>query len=184
MEKALKTDLFLGKQKNKMQRCICPSMKFFFPEKQKVLFIRENLNRRGKYKNCNRKRIYRKPSSGIRKNYNFFRFWTWHWIFILYNKNILNETLFVRRQCGYSSTVEHQPSKLIVRVRFPLPAPVYSIKPFGGVAERSNAVDCKSTGCTFDGPNPSPTTISELKTAIIIAVFYHIRFQFPTDHLF
>ncbi len=29
----------------------------------------------------------------------------------------------------------------------------------GGVAERSNAVDCKSTGHAFDGSNPSPTTI-------------------------
>ena len=28
-----------------------------------------------------------------------------------------------RGQCGYSSKVERQPSKLVMRVRFPLPAP-------------------------------------------------------------
>ena len=36
-----------------------------------------------------------------------------------------------------------------------------SMKTFraGGVAERSNAVDCKSTGIPFGGSNPPPTTI-------------------------
>ena len=34
-------------------------------------------------------------------------------------------------------------------------------------------------------PNtPATSTIFELKTATIVAVFYHIRFQFPTDGLF
>ena len=49
--------------------------------------------------------------------------------------------------------VEHQPSKLIVRVRFPSPAPI------GGIPERPKGADCKSAVADFDGSNPSPTTI-------------------------
>ena len=51
--------------------------------------------------------------------------------------------------------VEHQPSKLIVRVRFPSPAPI------GGIPERPKGADCKSAVADFDGSNPSPTTISD-----------------------
>ena len=57
--------------------------------------------------------------------------------------------------CGCSSMVEPQPSKLIVRVRFPSPAPISS----GGVPERPKGADCKSAVADFDGSNPSPTTI-------------------------
>ena len=32
--------------------------------------------------------------------------------------------------------------------------------------------------------NPSPTTIFNLRTATIVAVFYHIRFQFPKLELY
>ncbi len=49
--------------------------------------------------------------------------------------------------CGCSSTVEFQPSKLAVRVRFPSPAPNYcyqSKNNNGEVAEWSMAADCKS----------------------------------------
>ena len=53
--------------------------------------------------------------------------------------------------------VEHQPSKLIVRVRFPSPAPI------GGIPERPKGADCKSAVADFDGSNPSPTTIFEFK---------------------
>ena len=34
------------------------------------------------------------------------------------------------------------------------------------------------------GSTPTSSTIFKLKTATIVAVFYHIRFQFPTDELF
>ena len=74
--------------------------------------------------------------------------------------------------------VEHQPSKLIVRVRFPSPAPI------GGIPERPKGADCKSAVADFDGSNPSPTTIFQFKTAANVAVFYHMRFQFSTDGLF
>ena len=53
--------------------------------------------------------------------------------------------------------VEHQPSKLIVRVRFPSPAPI------GGIPERPKGADCKSAVADFDGSNPSPTTISDFR---------------------
>ena len=57
--------------------------------------------------------------------------------------------------CGYGITAVHQPSKLVIGVRPPLPAPNLS----GGIAERSKAADCKSALSEFDGSNPSPTTI-------------------------
>ena len=57
-----------------------------------------------------------------------------------------------------------------MRVRFPLPAP-RAIS--GGVAERSNAVDCKSTGHAFDGSNPSPTTILISESAHCCGFFLH-----------
>jgi hypothetical protein len=43
----------------------------------------------------------------------------------------------------------------------------------GGVAERSNAADCKSALYEFDGSNPSPTTIltNPFKTAVLLGVF-------------
>ena len=53
--------------------------------------------------------------------------------------------------------VEHQPSKLIVRVRFPSPAPI------GGIPERPKGADCKSAVADFDGSNPSPTTILDFR---------------------
>ena len=55
---------------------------------------------------------------------------------------------------------------------------------YGGIPEWPKGADCKSASTAFDGSNPSPTTIFELKTATIVAIFYHIRFQFPTDGLF
>ena len=82
--------------------------------------------------------------------------------------------------CGYGITAVHQPSKLVIGVRPPLPAPNF----FGGIAERSKAADCKSALSEFDGSNPSPTTIFKLKTATFVAVFYHIRFQFPFLELY
>ena len=57
--------------------------------------------------------------------------------------------------CGYGITAVHQPSKLVIGVRPPLPAPFA----YGGIAERSKAADCKSALSEFDGSNPSPTTI-------------------------
>ena len=57
-------------------------------------------------------------------------------------------------KCGYGITAVHQPSKLVIGVRPPLPAPNFS----GGIAERSKAADCKSASTAFDGSNPSPTT--------------------------
>ena len=62
------------------------------------------------------------------------------------------------KHCGYGITVVHQPSKLDIGVRPPLPAPNID---FGGVPERPKGADCKSAGVTFDGSNPSPTTISD-----------------------
>ena len=70
--------------------------------------------------------------------------------------------------------VEHQPSKLIVRVRFPSPAPI------GGIPERPKGADCKSAVADFDGSNPSPTTTFKFKTAATVAVFYHMRFPFSS----
>ena len=36
----------------------------------------------------------------------------------------------------------------------------------GGVAERSNATDCKSVDLVYDGSNPSPSTISNAGFAL------------------
>ena len=51
----------------------------------------------------------------------------------------------------------------------------------GGVAERSNAADCKSALYEFDGSNPSPTTI--LKTLGKVRFFGGFSL-FPTNVLF
>ncbi len=67
--------------------------------------------------------------------------------------------------------VEHQPSKLIVRVRFPSPAPI------GGIPERPKGADCKSAVADFDGSNPSPTTIFNCKTTSIFLYFIVVPLQ-------
>ena len=84
-------------------------------------------------------------------------------------------------KCGYSVAVTPQPSKLLTRVRLPLPAPRATA---GGIPERPKGADCKSAVTDFDGSNPSPTTIFKLKAATFVAVFYHIRFQFPFLELY
>ena len=61
-------------------------------------------------------------------------------------------------KCGYSVAVTPQPSKLLTRVRLPLPAPRATA---GGIPERPKGADCKSAVTDFDGSNPSPTTIYE-----------------------
>ena len=94
-------------------------------------------------------------------------------------KLILHIGKSIKNISGYGITAVHQPSKLVIGVRPPLPAPIY-----GGIAERSKAADCKSALSEFDGSNPSPTTIFNLKTATFVAVFYHIRFQFPKLELY
>ena len=79
-------------------------------------------------------------------------------------------TPFVGTICGYGITAVHQPSKLVIGVRPPLPAPNFS----GGIAERSKAADCKSALSEFDGSNPSPTTIfdyNRLKSRFFCAQF-------------
>ena len=66
---------------------------------------------------------------------------------------------------GYGITAVHQPSKLVIRVRLPLPAPnsvdggVREKRNHGGIPEWPKGADCKSASCAFDGSNPSPTTI-------------------------
>ena len=62
---------------------------------------------------------------------------------------------FVNEFCGYGITAVHQPSKLVMGVRLPLPAPIRS----GGIPERPKGADCKSAVTDFDGSNPSSTTI-------------------------
>ena len=59
------------------------------------------------------------------------------------------------KNCGYGITAVHQPSKLVIGVRPPLPAPL----DFGGIPERPKGADCKSASDAFDGSNPSPATI-------------------------
>ena len=99
------------------------------------------------------------PISGRKaeKKPDFFRFRTW---------KIKKEMYFTWHEqymidvCGCSSMVEPQPSKLIVRVRFPSPAPISGS---GGVPERPKGADCKSAVADFDGSNPSPTTIQNFQ---------------------
>ena len=79
-----------------------------------------------------------------------------------------------RMFCGYGITAVHQPSKLVMGVRLPLPAPN------GGIPERPKGADCKSAVTDFDGSNPSSTTIFDLRTATIVAVFLSLR-RFVTE---
>ena len=64
-------------------------------------------------------------------------------------------TKYSVKTCGYGITAVHQPSKLVIGVRPPLPAPL----DFGGIPERPKGADCKSASDAFDGSNPSPATI-------------------------
>ena len=59
----------------------------------------------------------------------------------------------LKKICGYGITAVHQPSKLVIGVRPPLPAPC------GGIPEWPKGADCKSASTSFDGSNPSSTTI-------------------------
>ena len=61
----------------------------------------------------------------------------------------------MKKNCGYGITAVHQPSKLVIGVRPPLPAPYFS----GGIPEWPKGADCKSASTSFDGSNPSSTTI-------------------------
>ena len=53
-------------------------------------------------------------------------------------------------------------------VRFHSPAP------FGKVAERSNATDCKSVGLAFDGSNPSLPTKKRVQMIALFFLFKYI----------
>ena len=74
--------------------------------------------------------------------------------------------------CGYGITAVHQPSKLDIRVRLPLPAPVAktqkirSQKNYGWILERSKRADCKSASDAFGGSNPPPATILNFKRVL------------------
>ena len=46
--------------------------------------------------------------------------------------------------CGCSSMVEHQPSKLVVRVRFPSPAPSFELNIIEGIVEEKKWLRKKS----------------------------------------
>ncbi len=79
----------------------------------------------------------------------------------------------LRTSCGYGITAVHQPSKLVIRVRPPLPAPfVFS----GGVPEWLKGADCKSASSAFGGSNPPPTTIfivEDLRVKSQVLFFIH-----------
>ena len=49
--------------------------------------------------------------------------------------------------------------------------PPYPLHFFGGIPERPKGADCKSASTSFDGSNPSPTTILKLRTSFRGAFF-------------
>ena len=84
----------------------------------------------------------------------------------------------VENFCGYGITAVHQPSKLDIRVRLPLPAPSANTrqKNHGWILERSKRADCKSASDAFGGSNPPPATIlKSQRQQVFVVVFFTLN---------
>ena len=90
----------------------------------------------------------------------------------------IQEWVVMKKNCGYGITAVHQPSKLVIGVRPPLPAPYFS----GGIPEWPKGADCKSASTSFDGSNPSSTTIFKNNKHLEWGAFLFLEAGATADH--